>query len=32
MLESYLSVKRTEIALAAGQTPDQGCAEYAKAY
>jgi len=32
MLESYLSVKRTEIALAATLSPEQVCAEYAKAY
>jgi glutamine synthetase len=32
MLESYLSVKRTEIALTADQTPEEMCAMYARAY
>lgn len=32
MLESYLAVKRMEIDLAAGRSPEQTCAEYAKAY
>ena len=32
MLESYLSVKRAEIDLAAGQTPEEICAMYSRAY